>query len=204
MFNWGPCDYTDFEPYFDQLYGGCFKFNSGKNYTHDEIDDKLVFKSGKASGLKLELYLPEPTNYYSFPTSLGCHVFLNNKSVAISYYEGFDLPIGAQSNVAISRVFTRRQHTPFNECVRQDNLSERSTLTKIFADNNLQYRRTDCFHYCYQRRLVEVCGCWDLDYPLSTFGDTQPCVTYADFNCTFEFYNVFFAGEVIQNCTQDW
>jgi hypothetical protein len=202
-YNWSPCSYADFEQYFDTYYGNCFKFNSGRNFTGHEVEDRVVTKSGKASGLKLELYLPEPTDYYSFPTSLGCHVFINNKSVIASYFEGLDIPVGAQSNIAITRVFTNRQPKPYSQCVSDQDLSGYSTLTKIFSDRGLKYRRHDCFNYCYQRKVVEVCDCWDLDYPLVQF-DKQPCVSLSQFRCTFGLYNKFFADEVVANCTDEW
>jgi hypothetical protein len=202
-YNWSPRGFNDFEQYFESNYGNCFKFNSGRNYTGYEIEDRVVTKSGKASGPKLELYLPEPTDYYSFPISLGCHVFINNKSVITSYYEGVDLPVGAQSNIAISRVYSNRQPKPYSKCVSDSDLASFSFLTRIFAERQLKYRRIDCFNYCYQRKVVEVCGCYDLDYPLVQF-DREPCMNLTEFRCTFDFYNNFFKDDVVSNCTDEW
>lgn len=78
-FNLITCTFDDFVWYWDELYGNCYSFNSGKNSNGSLIDDKKSTKSGAINGLALELYVGNPISMSSFPISNGAHIIIHNK-----------------------------------------------------------------------------------------------------------------------------
>lgn len=97
-------------------------------------------------GMFAVLYLALPYND-SLSSCYGAHVVINNQTNQPNLFQGFDLPVGYQSNVNVKRTYIHRLSAPYSDCVNspKDHPSE---LTDIFINNNLGYTQQDCFNYC--------------------------------------------------------
>jgi hypothetical protein len=95
---------------------------------------------------------------FAFGKNIGLHVFVHNKTHRPSYFEGFDVSVDTQTDLTIERTFIERQPAPYSNCV-EDPASYGSIFTNMFSRNNLTYKQTQCYEYCYQRKLVDTCGC---------------------------------------------
>jgi hypothetical protein len=82
------CNTSDFEWFYDTVYGNCFKFNGAKDSKGLSTPDRFVSKTGFFQGLQVELLLDEPNDIFSFSMSAGAHVFINNKTTEPIYFEG--------------------------------------------------------------------------------------------------------------------
>lgn len=127
--------------------GNCYKFNSGKNSYGQLVESKYSLKSGMITGLRIQLYVPEPTSYYSLSSSHGVHLAVTNNSILPTYFDGFDVSVGTQTKIIISKQITKRQPSPYSDCVA-DAENYNSGLVKIFKKNNLKYNQKDCYNYC--------------------------------------------------------
>ena len=83
MFSSASCTSSDFEWYYDVIYGNCFRFNSGTNASL-----KTSTNTGKMNGLKLELYVGS-ANKLEYRHNTGAHIFIHNNTAKPTPYEGF-------------------------------------------------------------------------------------------------------------------
>jgi hypothetical protein len=156
-FNGFACSSADFEWYFDAVLGNCYRFNSGINSTGHVVPEKTVSNTGLLGSLVLELVMPKPIpKFYSFAKSLGAQVFIHNRTIIPSAYQGFAVPIGTQTEIAVNRQYVEKMPKPYSDCI-SDIESFNSVFTKHFVKNNITYRQKSCFEYCYQRRVIDRC-----------------------------------------------
>lgn len=190
LYNFNKCSPTDFEWYYDIFYGNCFRFNSGKASNGSFSRLKAATRPGKLNGLIMELYVGQPAHINSFGTSSGAHIFVNNKTVKPLMYEGIDVPTGVHTNIAINRFLSKQIPHPYSSCL--SNLKDfNSTFVRLIMESNYTYRQKDCFDLCYQRFIMENCGCYDLNIAnlnLSYF----PCLSSEQLLCTLKYYEIFF------------
>lgn len=73
------CSASDFEWYFDNMYGSCFKFNSGKNSIGESVPERFSTKTGPVNGFILELYVGNPDYMQAFAFNNGAHLLVHNK-----------------------------------------------------------------------------------------------------------------------------
>jgi len=95
-----PCNYTDFEYFFDIKYGNCYKYNSGLNGSNQNVSVKQVITSGDSSGLQLGLYIGQEDKNYKITSSSGIYLAIHNKSFKGSLSSnGFNIPTGIATNI---------------------------------------------------------------------------------------------------------
>ena len=156
-------------------------------------------KNGKENGLILELVQPKGRNNYSFSKNLGAAVFISNNT-RFSFDSEIEIDIGKQTNIAVSKVITQRLSAPYSGCV--DSLeSSKSVFAAVFADNNASYSQLDCFNFCWQRKLVDVCGCYDFAYNVLKY-DKKPCLNFEQIKCMF-YLSSNISNKLISNCSED-
>jgi hypothetical protein len=201
-FNFEPCTAADFEWHFDEMYGSCYRFNYFRGVNKTSPPVKVSTKNGKEHGLYMELLVVDPSaSIFSFSTNLGLRMTVHNQSVAPLFDEGFDVQVGTHANIAINRVFTKKQPRPYSDCVLNID-SHQSTLTRFFVANSYTYNQVECFNYCYQRELVSKCDCYDAGFPRMTFNRT-PCYSWADLRCLNNVWFHFFLNYTTLNCSQE-
>ena len=149
----------------------------------------------------MTLFSPLANDKEIMPASLGFHVFVHNRSTDLTYFEGFDVSMGQQTNVAFKREVSTKIPQPHSKCVL-DIGSVNSIFTKLFLQNNLIYKQKYCYNYCYQRKVIDQCGCYDVTFPRFTLGK-PPCLSAVKIFCHLSLYNSFFDTEFIKNCTEE-
>ncbi len=120
----------------DYYYGSCWLFNADES--------QYSIKSGKINGLHLKLYIAGIDDFYTFSSSAGAHVYINNASYDPSFVEGYDVAVNSETNMAVSREIATFLPKPHGSCV-QDIGSFGTIFTDMFAKNKIYYNQTRCF-----------------------------------------------------------
>lgn len=189
------CNVSDFEWQYTTLYGNCYMFNSNST--------RQVTQSGPAFGLHLELYVEESNEPLSLSVSSGAHVFIFNSSHPVDLmYSGFDVASGAQTNIALNRVYSSRLPEPFSNCDDADNIKKSygSVLTNLFRDYNMTYSQEYCLTQCYKYKLSVKCGCYDINDYLKSLGFVKCNLTQVD--CMSNLTYVIDDSDVFESCAK--
>jgi hypothetical protein len=175
--------------------------------------------------LQLKIFAGEVDDYFSLGSNYGVHVFIHNKTVTPSYFQGMDVVVSKETTIMITKQFADRLGPPYGTCV-DDLANYKSQILQIFIKNNRYYRQRYCHNYCFARKLVDVCttfqsemfqcacillfiydmkvcGCYATTYNLDTFGSTIPCLSYSQFSCQMNLFSSFFTSGVIANCSAE-
>ena len=101
----------------------------------------------------MNLYIASVDDYYAFATSSGAHIYINNASYTNSFFDGFDVSVNTQTNLAVSRTYATTLPAPYGSCVSDiDNF--RSIFTDMFAANKIQYTQKSCFVYAFFQKKI--------------------------------------------------
>ena len=170
-FNSKACEYEkDFVWFYDFYNGNCFRFNSGRNSTGHSIGKKNVYKIGRYSNLELNIF----TGNYSPEAFTGLNIIVHNSSVNPSLTEGFQIPTGFQTYVAIKKIFINKKEYPYSDCISDIN-SHKSELVQAILKTGYKYRQIDCFDLCEQSYIINNAGCY---FPgLLNLNDSKPCLS---------------------------
>jgi hypothetical protein len=193
------CNHTDFVWFFDPLNSDCYKFNGKYDSEGKTVEARKASMSGYPSGLNLELYIPIDDEFYSFDLRYGAQLFIHNKSVTPSYAEALRLNSGHEAYIGISKTWYKRFPDPYSVCIED---SYGSFFTDFYSKNDLVYTQNECFFYCYQRKVVDTCECYDPGFPLITFNKTA-CFSLEKIESNNEVYYSFFVDEASSNCSKD-
>lgn len=186
------CSTKDFIQTYDYLYGNCYKFNSKQNNNTPELLKST--KAGKINGLRLEILIPATQANLDFETSYGAHIYIHNDSINTNFFEGIDISTGAQSDIAVNRLFINREPKPYSDCIADLDTPESYDsfiFKEVFKDQST-YRERDCHDLCFQELLIKKCGC---HIPgLGNLGSETPCISVNQTKCSFDaathFYSV--------------
>jgi hypothetical protein len=63
------------------------------------------------------LHIPAVNRMFSFGSNMGVHVSIHNQSLAPTFYDGFDVSVDMETDVAVSRMHVSRMAAPYGECV---------------------------------------------------------------------------------------
>ena len=165
--------------YYDFHYGNCFKFNSGFNNSGHRIPLKYSNIPGENNGLFLSFVLQRSQNRYSSALSVGLRIFVHNASFIPSSSEGINLRSATLTNIVIKRTIINKAPSPYSECI--DLKSFDSILYQSIIKEKKAYRQSDCFDLCFQKNVIENCGCYYLQYP--KLMDPAPCLTTDELLC---------------------
>jgi hypothetical protein len=193
------CTESDFEYFYSKIYGNCYKFNSGRNSSGHQIPLVSMSKTGKLMGLKLELFLGFNNNIGFIDKIKGAHIIISNQSLPISIYDGFDVPLGQETNVHLKRELINRLEAPYSECVTDNSLIS-SRYFEILNKNRNMYRQADCIDLCLQEFIIEHCKCFEPS--LHNFSHNNPCITILGNYCQMGSYANFTNKEEVyfDNC----
>jgi hypothetical protein len=168
--------------YYDFHYGNCFKFNSGFNSNGHTIPFKFSNIPGEKNGLFLSFVLQKSQNRYSSAPSTGLRIFVHNASFVPSSSEGINLRLAALTNIAIKKSVINKAPSPYSECINLKKFD--SILYRSIIKSKRVYRQSDCFDLCFQKNVIENCGCYYLQYP--KLMDSKPCLTPDQLLCASE------------------
>ncbi|CAD5222535.1 unnamed protein product [Bursaphelenchus xylophilus] len=182
-----PCDYVnDFIKVTDPDYGNCYTYNSDGAHR--------VARSGSMYGLRL-ITFSNVTDYLSSSSRAGMRITVSKQNYAVfpNTY-GYDVAVGRYVLVAVSYNDVERLGYPYNNCNKKD-----ETDGSIY---NGSYTYEGCVRTCFQRTLLESCGCTDSRFPRVTDNDTL--CSYKEttmFECYQNFINKYGDYTQTQNCS---
>lgn len=169
------CSGSDFEWYFDFLFGNCYRFNSGIA-TVKEIESSNI-----EDGLQLILFLPNLNHERSLTSYHGLHLKINEHSY-ISTNDGVDLQTGTESTILVSKTKIKQIPQPYSNCTLD--LNDKSRIFpfyETFKSLNKTYRQRDCINFCFQELLIRNCKCYFPSY--YSFSYEIPCNSTSRFQC---------------------
>ncbi len=206
QFGTSDCSAEDFEWYYDFLYGNCYKFNSGKSLSGKNLDLKNVKFTAASNGLRLVLYSPKPDQDELISTSYGFHLSVTNQSYLSYFEQGFDVSLGMESVVKISKTIINQVPSPYSDCdldLIEDNYDpEKLEMINAFKKMNKTYRKNDCIELCKQKVIIQKCHCHiPFLYP---FSSQVPCINFTQHECYYISFNNLYEdisyNECFENC----
>jgi len=199
LLNLNPCSSSDFVWTFDPIYGNCYSFNIGLNSSGHSVDIQSISKSGSVNGLKLELFIGNPTNIPELIEKYGYHVIIHNQTHKISLNEGYDVSTGVETNFVIEKSYQTLKPKPYSDCIYLDSFD--SYLYKVIIRSNKTYRQNDCIDLCYQQYLINMCSCYLST--LSKLNGTTQCLSQSQTECSLSaFVNFSSSGYISNICFQ--
>lgn len=174
-FNSNECSKSDFERFYSPKYGFCYKFNGNRTQGIRKIE-----QPGRKNGLSLELYVGKPTIEYNIYKTSGIELFIHNwSSKLIDNIDSTSLAGGFETNIAINKIYLKKQPKPYSECI-QDTYSKASSNSVLYLETiriHGKYEQKECLNICYHKNIRKKCGCYDPDF-----------FNYAESNqfCSFE------------------
>ena len=195
----------DFIWYFDNIYGNCYKFNSGFNTKGEPIELKKSSQPGKFYlGLKMTLFesMPKILERISY-AGTGFMIKLDNDTFMAGGNSRIDLLSGVESNLAVERIYSSQLSFPYSDCFIDNMLyskSYQSELYDLFLQTNTRYRQKDCLELCQQKFYIANCQCTLIQY-FSLFSD-KICNTVEQLDCAFSIYfeTILAANFFEKNC----
>ena len=197
-FNQKECDYeNDFVEAFYHLSGTCFRYNSGLNSNGQNTAIKEVNQAGTINGLRLKVFTG--FNEFSYPSdSTGLHIMIHNSSIKPTSMEGFDIPTGLESNIALNRLFIYKKENPYSDCIADIQKYIPDFYSQVLK-NGFEYRQDQCLGACYQSLLIKKYGCYNPTLP--QLNSTKPCLSPDDaLNSAFFYLNEFSKNYLFQYC----
>ena len=211
-----PCYSTDFYPYHDYHYGNCFRFNgldpnasNAEYYYKGHRELKQSTKAGWRNGLRLELYVGDPTRQQQYVYKSGIRVIVHNQSITpFPDQNGIDVSPGQQTNVAVSRTFINRLSLPYSDCV--DELTQTKAvgndlliemLSLISRSKVKKYEQEICLKICFQKYINSECNCSDFSLAfLSINNQSEGCYMSDQVECLSKANQRFYNGQPINEC----
>ncbi|XP_069139076.1 amiloride-sensitive sodium channel subunit alpha-like [Argopecten irradians] len=173
------CSPANFSHFLHYKYGNCYTFNSGFNSTVVETE-----KTGPVYGLTLEVYLEQDEYVGSLAPDAGIRLTIHNQT-AMPFPEenGINLAPGFKTGIALRLTEVIRVEPPHGECKEYtwaENLKYNAWAEE--GQLNVQYSYVACQKTCYQKSLIQYCGCCSLDYPCTgaAFDDVWSAYSYVD------------------------
>jgi hypothetical protein len=149
-----------FESYIDNIYGLCYRFNTGKNMDGNEYDLLKSTTRGLPNGLKAFIYLTVPNEYDYSELLINFH---NHSSPPINVDDGcFWITSGTWNYFQVERIFTEKLGEPYNDCLKElKDFKLNRTIIDLILSLNRIYSQTDCHHFCSLLAVLDQssCGC---------------------------------------------
>ena len=196
VFDDEPCSADDFEWYYDLSFGNCYRFNSGRSQKGRPIEQKKTKKPGPKDGLLIQLFNIPSQNKISSVLSEGLVLFIHNQSISPSASMGVNVDPSKQTDISIQRTFIQKEPYPYSDCIDLNNFN--SDYYKFLIGLNRTYRQQDCFDLCLQKKIIDLCDCYDLSFPMVS--NSTPCLSLEQFNCTRFAYVKFKSSKINEEC----
>ncbi len=109
--------------------------------------------------------------------------------------KGFTVSVGAATDVAINRLYSRQKERPYSECIPDlvtldafDSLAYRSLIKAGEG-----YRQIDCYDVLYAIEVIKQCNCYDI-YMILPVGseNVSACLANEQVTCNFNIYSDFY------------
>jgi amiloride-sensitive sodium channel subunit alpha len=147
-----------FEEFNDNIFGKCFRYNSGRNIYNETYDILNATNSGMPNNLKINFYLDIPDGY-DFPELL---IHIHNHSLPPYDMEngGYWLKSGSWNYYEIEREFYSFLDEPYNDCLKDvSSFAFNKTLINFISKRNRMYSQDYCYYLCSSLFALEESNC---------------------------------------------
>lgn len=150
------------------------------------------------------LYTGVPDSWLSFAYKTGARVFISNRTVEPTIYDGIEVATGFKTNLQVDREFIYKLPHPYNDCY--NNLDKEdaydSELYREMIRANKTYRQLDCFRLCFQKTVTKNCDCYNIFNP--PISGLSPCSTTEQLTCSAKEYEKFYSEDITIKCGNLW
>ncbi|KAM6299158.1 epithelial sodium channel subunit gamma [Aegotheles albertisi] len=150
------CDKRHFTRFHHPLHGNCYTFNSGENGTILSTST-----GGSEYGLQVVLYIDEADYNPFLVTSTGAKIIVHDQN-EYPFIEdiGTEIETAAATSIGMHFTRSRKLSKPYSDCTE--------TGDDIPVENlyNKSYSLQICLHSCFQKAMVDSCGCAQYAQPL--------------------------------------
>jgi len=165
MFNNRICNNSNFSRVTINAYGTCLRFN-------DNLERiQKTYVAGKYSGgLILELFAGVPSSVDSLSPGYGFRIFVYNITDKIErIVRGVDVAPGFQTNLAVERIFYRKETIPYEDCFNDIDSYYKfnTTLVDEILKSSSVYQQSACLELYKRKMLQYKCNCEVI--PTNTF-----------------------------------
>ncbi|XP_041368150.1 degenerin-like protein asic-1 [Gigantopelta aegis] len=144
------CSPMNFTQFLNHKYGNCFTFNGPDNLVN--LSTRFA---GPIYGLSLEMYIEQKEYIGSLTQAAGVRVLIHPRnSMPFPEDQGISIPPGYETYVGIRMVDIGRLPEPHGTCA-----SEGTEPDLYMTYQNTTYSKLSCMKSCYQRIILENCGC---------------------------------------------
>ncbi|XP_054849497.1 amiloride-sensitive sodium channel subunit gamma [Eublepharis macularius] len=149
------CDARNFTSFDHPLHGNCYTFNSKKDETLN------TSTGGSEYGLQVILYIEEAEYNPFLVTSTGAKIVVHDQD-EYPFIEDIGTEIETATATSIGMHFTTstRLSKPYSNCTKN---GEDIPVENLY---NKSYSLQICLHSCFQKLMVERCGCAHYAQPL--------------------------------------
>ena len=110
---------------------------------------------------------------------------------------------GTTTNIVLHKSYVSKLADPYSDCTGNldDSNSFDSDLYRHILKSKSSYRQKDCFDLCYQKKLLEICGCYDAG--VSRINPTdQPCFYKNQTLCQYQVFTSYFNNGFQELCSK--
>ena len=182
------CDLDDFDWHYNFYYGNCYTFNNGRNLNGKISNIYNSTQPGFNNGLRLKLFLGDPSKTHKIFQSYGVHVYVHNKSSKPRYEEGVDVSSGEKTHVVINRIFENNLEFPYTNCISDQNKLNSFKFYRAITRSNRIYTQKECFDMCLQNEIIKSCNC-SVPFFIS---ESKNCDSITDTRCAIDATDLFF------------
>lgn len=106
-YNLKKCESSDFQAYYDPIYGNCFRFNTEKG---NEKNFKSLDRAGQTYGVNIEIFIGPPhlnqNQKIHYPTKRrGLRLLVFNQSNLPLSLDGIDLQVGTSTSIELKETY---------------------------------------------------------------------------------------------------
>ncbi|RNA05708.1 acid-sensing ion channel 4 [Brachionus plicatilis] len=141
--------------YQSNLFGNCYQFNTdSKNLLTNSIP-------GFQNGLQIWLNVSVPKELTHLHFKTGAVIFIHNHTQIPDTGNFLMAPVGYETSISVSRVFTRKIKKPYSDCDGDTDNPDAydSKIFKSIHSKGLKYTQKFCMIVCLQEFILEKCSC---------------------------------------------
>ncbi|XP_041354877.1 amiloride-sensitive sodium channel subunit gamma-like [Gigantopelta aegis] len=157
-----PCVPGNFTRFHNGEFGNCFMFNQEPGMW------SMITKTGTQYGLTLEMYAMVDEYIAEVADTVGFKILIHSQSVMpFPEDDGISISPGTSTSIGISKFQMTRAPPPYSSCAVYSDNDERTINMFSSILDTVQYSYKACDKSCYQKNVIEKCGCCDLKLPCS-------------------------------------
>ncbi|XP_008842042.1 amiloride-sensitive sodium channel subunit gamma [Nannospalax galili] len=181
------CDARNFTLFHHPMYGNCYTFNNKENAT--VLSTSM---GGSEHGLQVILYINEDEYNPFLVSSTGAKVLIHQQN-EYPFIEDVGTEIETAMSTSIGMHLTQsfKLSEPYSQC------TEDGSDVPIENIYNAAYSLQICLYSCFQKKMVEKCGCAQYSQPL------PPAANYCNYQqhpnwmyCYYQLYQAFVQEEL--------